>query len=223
MTLQALVVGGCPAPYHRLEPAITPLQTALEGLGLETRFTGIFHPDGGDDFVGDYSALSADTLQNVDLLALYTTGAEHRGADIPAVIEFVESGKALVGIHNAADSFYHTPEFVQLMGARFRTHPAQLDIATEIVDTQHPIMQGVEPFTVHDELYLFADYNPNNVHLLAQTRSVDDNGPVPLAWTREPGRGRLFYLSLGHNASTLADANWQRFFANGVEWTLRRR
>lgn len=223
MTQQALVVGGCPAPWHRLEAAIPPLQSALEEVGLMTRFTGIYHPEGGDDFTGDYGALSADTLQDVDLLVLYTTGAEHRGADIPAILQFVEKGGALVGIHCATDSFTQDADFVRFMGARFRTHPVQLDITMEIVDRQHPITNGVDTFTVHDELYLFADYDPDNVHLLAQTRSVDDNGPVPIAWTREPGRGRLFYLSLGHNASTLADTNWRRFFQNGVEWTLQRR
>jgi type 1 glutamine amidotransferase len=220
--LKALIVGGCPQPWHRLEAAEPPLRAALESLGLEARFSGIYHPDGGADFVGDYAALNASTLQVIDLLVLYTTGAEHRGADVGAILDFVRNGKALVGIHNAADSFMNDPEYTALIGARFRHHPAQFDIATEVVDPSHPIMQGVGAFTVHDELYLFTDYDPANVHLLAQTRSVDDNGPVPIAWTREPGQGRVFYLSLGHNADTLSDANWQRLFKNGVEWALRR-
>ncbi|MFX6326674.1 ThuA domain-containing protein, partial [Acinetobacter baumannii] len=79
-----------------------------------------------------------------------------------------------------------------------------------IVDAEHPITQGLGTFTVHDELYLFSDYDPARVHLLAQTESFDDNnsGPIPIAWTREQGAGRVFYISLGHNPSTLADANW---------------
>jgi hypothetical protein len=223
MAQKALFVGGCPAPYHRLEPAEPPVRAALESLGLETTVTGIYHPGGGDNYIGDYRALTDDALADVDLLVLYTTGKERHGADTDAVLRFVESGKALVGIHNATDSFTDSPEFIRLMGGRFRTHPAQLPITTEIVDKAHPVTQGIAPFTVLDELYLFADYDPNRVHLLAQTRSFDDDGPVPIAWTREQGAGRVFYISLGHNPSTLADAHWQQFFKNGVEWALKRR
>lgn len=223
MAQKALLVGGCPAPWHRLEGAAPPITAALESLGLTVQVTGITHPDGGDAYTGDYAALTAEGLADVDLLVIYTTGTQRFGADVTAIREFVEGGKALVGIHNAADSFTDTEEYVQLIGAKFRTHPAQLDITTEIVDSSHPITQGVTTFTVHDELYLFSAYDPARVHLLAQTHSYDDNGPIPIAWTREPGSGRVFYLSLGHNPSTLADANWQHFFKNGVEWALRHR
>ncbi len=221
MTRKALLAGGCPEPYHRIESAMPPVLAALEACGLDTTTSGVFHPDGTERFVGDYSALTAENLAQYDLLTLYTTGNERRGADVGAIVNWVESGRAFVGIHNAADSFTDDAAFVAMLGGKFRTHPAQLDIATEVVDAAHPIMQGVETFTVHDELYLFADYDPSRVHLLAQTHSYDDNGPVPVVWTREPGAGRMFYLSLGHNAQTLQDPHWQRLFRNGVRWALR--
>lgn len=223
MAAKALFVGGCPAPYHRLEAAEPPVRAALEGIGLEVMTSGMRHPDGGDAYTGDYSAISAANLANYDALVLYTTGAQAEGADVGAILDFVRGGRALVGIHNAADSFTAFPEYVALLGGKFRTHPAQLNIAVEFTDTQHPITQGLAPFTVFDELYLFADYDPAHVHLLAQTRSYDDNGPVPVCWTREEGTGRIFYLSLGHNAETLADANWRALFQRGVEWALKRR
>lgn len=223
MSGKILAVGGCPAPYHRFEPAEPPIRAALESLGLEVTSTGIYHPDGGNDFIGDYSAITDDTLKHYDALVLYTTGKERFGADADAILRFVEAGGALIGIHNAADTFTDHAGYVALIGGRFRTHPAQLDITTEIVDPYHPITQGLAAFTVHDELYLFADYDASRVHLLAQTHSFDDNGPVPIAWTRESGSGRVFYISLGHNPSTLADPGWQSFFKQGVEWTLRKR
>jgi type 1 glutamine amidotransferase len=221
MPLKALLVGGCPAQYHRLEPAIAPITEALESQGLTVTVSGIYHPDGGDAFEGDYSALNAENLRQYDAVALYTTGNERFGADPAAIVRYVEGGGALIGIHNATDSFTDDADYVRLMGGRFRTHPAQLDIITEITDHKHPITLAVGTFTVHDELYLFTDYDPSAVHLLAQTHSYDDNGPVPIAWTREPGTGRLFYLSLVHNPSTMADPNWQRLFRTGAAWVAR--
>lgn len=220
---RALFVGGCPASYHRLEPAEIPVRTTLEGLGLSVDVSGIYHPDDGDTWVGDYSMLTQPFLGEYNLVVLFTTGTATNGADIGALHAWVKAGGALVGIHCATDSFSDNAEYVALFGGKFRTHPAQLDIALEVVDPAHPIMKDIAPFTVHDELYLFADYSPDRVHLLAQTHSYTDNGPVPLAWTREPGDGRLFYLSLGHNPSTMADPNWQKLFATGVEWALKRR
>src|ERR1051326_2174815 len=78
---KALVVGGCPASYHRLEPAEPPLRSVLEGLGLEVDVTGIYHPGGGDAYRGDYSMLSGPYLPQYDLVVLYTTGKERHGAD----------------------------------------------------------------------------------------------------------------------------------------------
>ncbi len=221
MKKRVLVVGGCPAPYHRFEPAEPSIRAALEELGLHPEFSGIYHPDGGDDFTGDYSAINDTTLQECGALVLYTTGAEEHGADVAAIGRFVERGGALIGIHNAADSFTQSPDYVRLLGGRFRTHPPQLSITVEFTDREHPITRGLEGFTVYDELYLFADYDPTRVHLLAQTRSFDDNGPVPVCWVRTQGEGRVFYLSLGHNPETLADASWKRLFQRGVTWAMR--
>jgi type 1 glutamine amidotransferase len=222
MSGKALLVGGCPAPYHRFEPAAPPISAALREIGLEVMETGIYHPGEGDDWIGDYSALSAENLRDFDALVLYTTGSEPLGADVPAIGKFVRGGGALIGIHNAADSFTANPDYVALLGGRFRTHPAQLDIAVEYTDAAHPITHGLVPFTVLDELYLFADYDPARVHLLAQTRSFDDDGPVPVCWAREEGGGRVFYLSLGHNPATLEDPNWRALFQRGVQWALKR-
>ena len=220
---KALFIGGCPASYHRLEPADPPVRAALESIGLSVDVSGIYHPDGGDTWVGDYSQLAQPYLGEYSAVVLFTTGKDTHGADLPALEAWVKEGGALVGIHCATDSFTDDPDYVALIGGKFRTHPAQLDIALENVDPSHPIMAGIQPFTVHDELYLFADYAPERVHLLAQTNSFDDSGPVPLAWTREQGKGRIFYLSLGHNPSTMEDLNWRKLFCSGVEWALKRK
>ena len=219
---KALYIGGCEAPYHRIEPTIEPITTALEKVGLTTETIGIYHPDNSDASVGDYGALNAEKLHNFDALVLFTTGQE-KGENVDAILEFVRSGKALIGIHCAADSFKHRPDYIAALGGAFRHHPQPLDIEVEFTDREHPITQGLQPFTVHDELYLFRDYDAARVHLLAQTHSYDDdgNGPIPVCWVREEGDGRVFYLSLGHFSQVMDDANWQTLFQRGVRWALK--
>lgn len=219
MDKTALFVGGCDAPYHRLEPAEAPVRAALEQAGLQVEVSGIYHPD-GDTPIGDYRALSAENLRRFDALALFTTGSG-QGENVPAILEFVRGGGGLIGIHCATDSFTKNADYIAAIGGKFRHHPDQLDVAVEFVGEPHPITQGLPPFTVHDELYLFSDYDPARVRLLAQTHSFDDNGPVPICWIREEGQGRVFYLSLGHNPEVMADPHWQTLFERGVRWALR--
>ncbi len=221
MAKRVLVVGGCPAPYHRLEPVVAPITDCLVAAGFDVTVTGIYHPDGGDAFVGDYSAISAENLAGYDALLLYTTGAETHGADVDAIVSYVKGGGALLGIHNAADSFTANPDFVKLIGGKFRTHPAPLDVTFSSVAPDDPIVAGIADFTVLEELYLFADYDPQNVHLLAQTTSYDDNGAVPVCWTREEGAGRVFYTSLGHFPETMSDASWITVMQRGARWACR--
>ena len=220
MSLKALIVGGCQQSYHRLEP-VKPLFEEIFGrMGIDLTVSGIFHPDGGEAWTGDYSALTVENLRQFDLLLLYTTGNNRHGADVEAINRFVENGKSLIGIHNAADTFTDDPDFIAMLGGRFKHHPEQLDIDVEILDRDHVVTNGLKDFRVHDELYLFNDFHPEKVHLLAQTRSCDDNGPVPICWMRLHGKGRVFYLSLGHNPSVIADQKWQELFINGVKWSL---
>ncbi len=220
---RALFVGGCPASYHRLEPAEPFVRSVLERLGLIVDVSGIYHPDGGEMWAGDYSLLSAEALKQYDIVVLFTTGQETRGAEIDSLIAWNEAGGGLVGIHCATDSFTDNPKWVAHIGGKFRTHPSQLDIALEVIDGDHPITKGLQSFTVKDELYLFADYDPGKVHLLAETNSFADESHVPLVWTKQPGAGRLVYISLGHNPSTMETEAWQDLFASGVEWALNRK
>lgn len=221
MSHRILFVGGCPAAYHRLEGAEPPVRAALEAIGATVDVAGIRHPDGTDAFTGDYTALNADNLSNYDAVVLFTTGEEH-GADIAALLDFVRQGRAVIGIHCAADSFTQNADYIAALGGKFRTHPAPLDVAVEFVDPDHPVLTGLTPFTVHDELYLFADYDPKNVHLLAQTRSygAENSDPIPVCWTRHEGKGRIFYLSLGHFPAAMESEGWQSLFQNGVLWSV---
>jgi type 1 glutamine amidotransferase len=216
---KALFVGGAKAPYHLLEPTIEPVATALDEVGLSVTTSGIYHPQNPETPEGDYTSLNRENLEPYDALVLFTTG-QGNGEDTEAVLEFVRSGKALIGIHCATDSFVDNSDYIAAMGGRFRTHPAPLDITVDIVDSDHPVTRGMRSCTVHDELYLFQDYDPDRVHLLAETRSYGDEGPIPIAWVRSEGAGRIFYISLGHFPEVMHDPHWRTFLQRGTQWAL---
>ncbi len=203
----ALIIGKYDQPYHGLEDAEAVLRELARELGLE--------PDVRDTL----AVLSPATLPAHDLLVNYWTGGKLEPEQVQAVLDFVHGGKGLVGVHGATCCFQENRDYIDLIGAEFRTHPEQQNLDIEIVDADHDITRGLEPFTIWDELYLFHEGHPKDVHVLAQTRSYEDM-TVPVAWTRQPGDGRVFYLSLGHGAEAYGNPAFQEFLRCGMRWAL---
>ena len=100
------------------------------------------------------------------------------------------------------------------IGGHFLTHPAQLDVPVDIVDSAHPVTEGVSPFTVHDELYIMETW-PETYRLLASTPA---EGGQPISWVREEGDGRVFYLSLGHNPEVYGNPQYRKLLTQGIRW-----
>lgn len=205
---RALVLGGLTTGFHQFWINGPAIRAALAPAGFELLLTE------------DLELLATPALNHYDLVINYTTGRDLTPAQWSGLVGFIRAGKGFVGIHNASDTFKNVPEYTEVLGGRFVTHPAQLDIAVTYVDPAHPIVAGLPPFTVHDELYLM-DWRPERVHLLAETRSHEGRA-VPVAWVREEGAGRVFYLSLGHNPEVFAQETVRAILGRGAQWAVHR-
>lgn len=196
-----LLLGGLTTAYHyfgELGPIITRTIT----------------PAGYDVICSeDLAVLSEGNLKNYAGVVNFTTGRDLSEDQWAALKGFVLGGGGYIGIHSATDTFKNQPDAIKMMGGSFVTHPAQLDVPVEIV-ASHSITEGVKPFTVHDELYIM-EYWPETFTLLAQTPA---EGTQPIAWIREEGKGRVFYLSLGHNTEVYDDPNYAKLLRRGVQW-----
>jgi type 1 glutamine amidotransferase len=92
------------------------------------------------------------------------------------------------------------------------------------MDAAHPATKGMAgPTTVFDEIYLYKSFSRDRVHmLLALDKHPNEGTPgyYPLAWTRTPGKGRVFYTALGHREDVL-EAEWYRkHLLGGILWAL---
>lgn len=197
-----LVVGGLTADYHQF-PIFAPIMT---DLFAEAGFA----VDASDDL----AALSADNLGRYAGIVNYTTARTISDDQYAALLGFVRAGGGYIGVHCASDTFRNQPDSKRLLGGWFVEHPPQLDIVVEIAEMTHPITGPLSSFVVFDELYMLDD-DPTQYHLLARSPS---HGLQPVAWTRDEELGRVFYLSIGHNAETYDNPAYRRFLQRGAQW-----
>ncbi len=163
----------------------------------------------------DRDYLTAPEVNRFDVLLFYTQGGDITPAQREGLLGFVKKGGGLVGLHGATASFKTSDEYWELVGGRFTTHTHKV-FEVFCADPSHPITAGFAPFKIYDE-----DYNHNfkdkNIHVLAKR-----DGDVPVMWTRDYGKGRVFINALGHDAGVFNNRTFQTVTVRGLYWAARR-
>jgi type 1 glutamine amidotransferase len=138
---------------------------------------------------------------------------------------FVEGGKGMVLTHFACGAFQDGgtpwPEFGKLAGRawdrKLRGHDPYGKFQVRMTDVKHPIIGGMEPFELTDELYTcLAGETP--ITVLAVSTSKVDQKDYPIAFVLEPGKGRTFHCVLGHDAQAWRTAGPAELLRRGTAW-----
>lgn len=144
----------------------------------------------------DLSCLEQERIAPFDLAVFYHTVTELTDAQKNGLLGWVNAGGGFVGVHSAADSFRDCPEYRAMVGGHFVTHPHYRQYMVSVVDSTHPITEGLEEFWVEDEQYV-TDYDPRN-NVLAT--ALYKGRATPVVWTKSWGRGKVCWIALGHDA-----------------------
>ncbi|MGM0947203.1 MAG: PVC-type heme-binding CxxCH protein [Bacteroidota bacterium] len=199
-----ILVLGHESEHHNSEKLMMYLSTPLFQKGINLTYTT------------DPNDLNTDKLQNYDGLMIYANHDEISSSQENALKDYVEGGKALIPIHSASFCFRNSDWYVEAVGGQFSTHGTG-DFTAEIIDADHPIMEGISEFETWDETYVHTAVNPD-MHILMER--VDEEGREPYTWTREQGKGRIFYTAYGHNEKTWEKTEFQQLVANGILWAV---
>ena len=182
----------------------------------------------------DVSGITADNLKNYDAIVFYTTGELPMSDEQKAAfMEFVRGGKGFVGIHSATDTFYKWADYGTLVGGYFNDHPWHKEVTVRVEDRSSPATRHLPAsFTLNDEIYQFKDWSRSDVHVLLSLdpSSVDLTLPrvkrtdkdFALAWTKNVGKGRMFYTALGHEPAVWQDERFQQHLVGGIKWAMGR-
>jgi uncharacterized protein len=203
--------------------SIPLLVTLVERLGRES---GLWVAERADSDAEVGALTTPASLKRFDGVAFLNSSEDVPLADRAAFLAWVEAGGGVVGVHAAANTLQGWPEFVALLGGEFDYHRDQAEVEVRVDDPDHPATQGLSsPFTLYDEIYLYKSFDRSRVHVLlslGRHPNTGEPGFYPLAWTREEGRGRVFYTGPGHRDDVVQSEWFARHLLGGIRWALRR-
>lgn len=205
-----------------------PLAEKIIGAMGET--TGLWDVDyarGGADGKGSedlQQKMTREALKKYDAIIFANTTGDLPLPDRDALIDFVKSGKGFAAMHSGSDTFHGWPPYIQMLGGEFQIHHAQAQVDCINLDREHPATRHLGPiYTVFDEIYLIKNFDRTKVHgLLALDKHPNTiiPGDYPISWTRQVGKGRVFYTSLGHREDVWLSDTYQKHILGGIKFAL---
>ena len=160
----------------------------------------------------DLDALLPDRIAPFKLVVFYWTLGEINDAQKRGLLNHIASGNGFATCHSGADSFRGDPEYRALVGGYFVTHPSYRTYQVSVAKTDSPITRGIDEFMITDEQYI-VDYDPR-VSVLAN--GLYQGRAVPVVWTKDWGKGRVFYNALGHDPKACEQEMFQTLFVRGT-------
>ena len=198
----------------------------------------------------DPDVFSADKLRGFDAIVLANVYLEGKLFKVPrdlkdsdkpkyaarqkALLDFVSSGRGLVGIHNATATALGWGEYNRMIGATHHGHAwhAHQTVPIKLDDPKHPVNAafGGKGFSIQDDIYTFTSpYSRKNVRVLLSVDTANAppsmtaeraDGDYPVSWVKTHGKGRVFTTSLGHNPATFQNPAFLRHLLDGVLFAM---
>ncbi len=229
---RVLVVNQCEGFVHSAVPYAA---TAFEVMG---RKTGAFSVTAVNDLAilekPEFDTFDAIVMNNTTLRQpLLDNADEAREARAEQrFLDFVRSGKGLVGVHAATDCLYTWPAYGELIGGYFDGHPWSEEVGVKLDDPGHPLLAAFKglDFTVNDEIYAFRNDSRDALRVLMSLDVTKTNMNKPsikrkdndfaVAWIHEYGKGRVFYFSLGHRHEIFWNPTLLQCYLDGIQYAL---
>ncbi len=222
---KVLIYWKCEGFFH--EGGIRWGNKAFELMGQKTGAYTVVVSD-------DIAMFEPEKLKEFDAVIFNNTTGQTLGEEKnrKALLDFVNSGKGIVGTHSSVDNWYRWPEGAAMMGALFAGHPWGR-CAVKLDDPTHPLAKafGGKGFWMNDEMYKMKEpYSREKLRVLLSfdlshmDEKADKAGRPdhdnPIAWIHEVGKGRVFYCSFGHQDHIFYTKELLQFYLDGIQYAL---
>ncbi|MES2475196.1 MAG: PVC-type heme-binding CxxCH protein [Verrucomicrobiota bacterium] len=169
-------------------------------------------------YAEDLKEITREKLDLYDALVVY---ANHEADTVPtAIAPWVRDGGGLVALHSACGCFHPSKEWFDLVGGRFQSHEGH-EFSPRNVDNSSAITKDLPVLKCWDETYVHTDLTEDRQVL--QVRDPINQGetkPEPWTWTRNEGKGRVFYTASGHDMRCWKDPAYLELVKRGILWAI---
>ena len=157
-----------------------------------------------------------------------------------AFYAWAKAGGGTLAIHSASANERGRKEWLEFLGGAFRFHyPKHLPVPFKGADRSHPAIACLPADYVwaDDEIYVHTMTAEAKPLLKFSSASVSERdrqwalkafglGTIDpehvLEWTKDYGKGRVFYTALGHNPKDFRKPEWLEHLLRAAEWTMRK-
>ena len=170
------------------------------------------------------------------------------------LLAMLEQGTPLVVLHHAIAAWPAWPQWADIVGGRFRYQPVEqgglvkpdsgyrLNVTHRISPvSQHPIVAGLAPFDMTDELYLFdvhtedveplliSDFDFTDSQFFSARRALEGHlndrqgwhhppGSALIGWVKHYANSPIVYLQCGDGPSAYRHPLFRVLLGNAIDW-----
>jgi hypothetical protein len=231
--------------YHNSDYIRVALTKIFEGLDIRVDFTtlydslsaGLLH--GSDLFLclrdgmiwpGGYLGPDAygyeQGLENSSAFPASKSQTWITENQAAAVRDFVNAGGGFYSLHNNSHVSLTSKTYREVQGGAYIGHPALRPFKVRVVNTTHPITQGISDFIVNDEQH-YVEYDKDPKYKLLEAENIDGlayekYGTKSIAgWAYDFGRGRVVFTSPGHTIHALWEPEYVKLQRRALRWLLK--
>jgi type 1 glutamine amidotransferase len=134
----------------------------------------------------------------------------------------------LAGHHGGmSDAFRDAVDYQFMVGGQWVAHPGNIiDYTVDVTKPEDPIMAGIPAnFPYKSEQY-YMHVDPSNEVLATTTFTGEhaswiDGVVMPVVWKRKHGKGKVFHMTLGHQAKEFENTNMATIMRRGMNWAAK--
>ena len=209
LTAKIIIVTATAGYRHE---SIERAEAVISAMGAQTnRFTPIIVRT-----EEEIPAAMLDHLASARVVMFVNTTGELAWSDRARLLDWIRRGGSFIGVHSASDTWHEWPEYIDMLGGEFETHPEEMSRSVIVLDRRHPATAGIlSPHSLFEEYYRFKNFSPSRVNVLL---ALDDG--APMSWWRNYGAGRVFYTALGHREDVWNSPYFQQHLSGAIAWAL---
>ena len=178
------------------------------------------------DSTTDATKFTFDNLkQYAAVIFLSTTGDVLNDAQQAEFEKYIRNGGGFVGVHAATDTEYDWQWYGNLVGAYFKSHPAQQMATIKVIDTNFIATKGLPTeWKRFDEWYNFK-WMATDLHILLKIDETSYKGGEmgdnhPMSWYHAYDGGRAFYTELGHTDESYKEPLYLNHLLGGIKYAM---